>query len=170
MSAKRVAFQAGYWAAFATRVQQIRNRNLLPLSQMRLYVRKVASLPDALPQIHWDQYASRVAVPGMVNEFKKQYEALQISYPKDSYSPAIDSVQAKVMKEVKEFIVKSEETIAERKAELSKWEAMIPFTEMTLEEYAEAFPDQAINLDKPTMYPHTPESQPGYVHEEAPAH
>lgn len=32
---------------------------------------------------------------------------------------------------------------------------------MTMEDFAEAYPDQAWNPDKPTIWPHIPEYQPG---------
>lgn len=44
---------------------------------------------------------------------------------------------------------------------------------MTMEDYADAFPDQALNPNRPTFWPHNPEEQLDYVNPEkanAPAH
>ncbi|KAB7497003.1 ATP synthase subunit d, mitochondrial, partial [Armadillidium nasatum] len=125
----------------------------------------VVALPESLPKIHWDQYKTRIAVPGMVDEFQKQYEALNVPYPANTYLEAINAKEKQVMSDVKEFCRQSDIRIASHKEELKRWENMVPLTEMTLEEFAEEFPEHAINLEKPTFWPHNPESQIGYVPE-----
>ena len=50
--------------------------------------------PASPPAIDWAMYQSKIAVPGLVESFKKQYEALKVPYPADKVSPQID-VQAK---------------------------------------------------------------------------
>jgi len=54
----------------------------------------VLANPEKPPAIDWATYQSKVAVPGLVDSFKKQYEALQVPYPADKVSPQIDA-QAK---------------------------------------------------------------------------
>ena len=50
--------------------------------------------PASPPAIDWAMYQSKIAVPGLVESFKKQYEALKVPYPADKVSPQIDA-QAK---------------------------------------------------------------------------
>ena len=46
-----------------------------------------------IPSINFAAYKSRIAVPGMVDEFEKQYSAMKIPYPADTVSTAIDEIQ-----------------------------------------------------------------------------
>ncbi|XP_053630926.2 ATP synthase subunit d, mitochondrial [Cherax quadricarinatus] len=102
----------------------------------------------------------------MVDDFQKQYEALQIPYPADTVSGKIAEIEKQAAAETEVFIKESEARIVKLKEELVRWEKMIPYEQMTMEEFAEQFPDDAINLEKPTLWPHTPEDQPGYVPKE----
>ena len=52
---------------------------------------RVLSNPEKPPAIDWAAYQSKVAVPGLVDSFKKQYESFQVPYPKDTVSPSIDA-------------------------------------------------------------------------------
>ena len=47
--------------------------------------------------INWDQYRRNVAVPGLVDSFQKQYDALQVPYPKDTTSASIDKREREVV-------------------------------------------------------------------------
>lgn len=51
------------------------------------------SLPAEAPKINFAAYKARIAVPGMVDEFEKQYSAIKIPYPADSVSTKIDEQQ-----------------------------------------------------------------------------
>jgi F-type H+-transporting ATPase subunit d len=51
--------------------------------------------PEAAPKIDWSYYKSRVAVPGMVDNFQKQYEALKIPYPADTVTPQVEALAKK---------------------------------------------------------------------------
>lgn len=47
--------------------------------------------------------------------------------------------------------------------ELNRIKALPKFEEMTMEMFAEMFPNDCINpVERPTYWPHTPEEQPGY--------
>ena len=52
---------------------------------------RVMANPEKPPAIDWAFYQSRVAVPGLVESFKKQYEALQVPYPEDKVSAQVDA-------------------------------------------------------------------------------
>ena len=65
--------------------------------------------------------------------------------------------------QVKQFIVESNGRIAKAQETIAKWDNVLPFEEMTLEDFNEAFPEKAfVPLKRPTFWPHTPEDQPGY--------
>merc|ERR1712198_90828 len=164
MAAKRIAASAINWAEFASKVpanQQAAYKAFKGKSDAHL--RAVLGLPEALPVIDFSAYATRVAVPGMVENFQKQYESIAIPYPEDTVSGAIDAQEAEAAVEVKDFIAASNARIGDLTAQLAHWNSMIPYDQMTMEEWAEAFPEQTINVDNPTLWPHEPEDQPGYV-------
>lgn len=72
------------------------------------------------------------------------------------------------LEEVKAFVEESNKRIVELQAEAEQVRATLPIPEMTMEEFFEAYPDQAINIDKPTIWPHIPEEQPGDEPEKKP--
>ena len=92
---------------------------------------------------------------GMVDDFQKKYQALDIPYPKDTLTGSIDA-QAKEQKAAYEkFVAESKDRIVGIGAEQAKWEAMMPLEEMNMEEAMEAMPDRVINpMKKPTFWPH----------------
>lgn len=46
--------------------------------------------PETSPKIDWDYYKARVPVQGMVDDFRKKYESVNIPYPTDNVTPQID--------------------------------------------------------------------------------
>jgi len=52
---------------------------------------RVMANPEKPPAIDWSYYQNRVAVPGLVESFKKQYEALQVPYPVDKVTAQVDA-------------------------------------------------------------------------------
>lgn len=61
---------------------------------------------------------------------------------------------------IQQFITESNERIATACKEIERIKSLLPFSEMTMEDFREFYPDQAVNTDKPTAWPHTPEFQP----------
>jgi len=164
MASKRIAAHTVNWSVFGSRIpqNQVAQFNAFK-SKSDGYVVKVASLPESIPQINWAQYEGRVAVPGLVDNFKKAYAAVTVPYPSDKYSAAIDTEAAEADKEMKEYIAARKAEIAAMEVELARLHSMPPPTEMYMEEFYEAFPDRAIDCwDKPTVWPHNEESQPEY--------
>lgn len=41
-------------------------------------------------KIDWAAYKNKIAVPGMVDNFEKSYNAVQIPYPEDKYTAAVE--------------------------------------------------------------------------------
>lgn len=49
------------------------------------------------------------------------------------------------------------------KQQLAHINSLIPYDQMTMEDYYDAFPDKALDpINRPTYWPHTEEDQPGY--------
>jgi F-type H+-transporting ATPase subunit d len=46
--------------------------------------------PETAPKIDWAYYRGRIPVQGMVDDFRKKYESLNIPYPIDNVTPQID--------------------------------------------------------------------------------
>ena len=92
---------------------------------------------------------------GMVDDFQKQYQALQVPYPKDTLTASVES-QAKEQKSAYDkFVSESKTRIAALATESAKWEAMKCPTQMTLEEALDECPELLkVNPDKPTFFPH----------------
>ena len=63
------------------------------------------------------------------------------------------------MVKVKSFVDQSNQRIAKYEETLKRWATVLPFDQMTLEDYADAFPEQAWNPAKPTWWPHDADSQ-----------
>jgi len=164
MATKRIASHSINWTTFGSKVpkQEIKKFNAFK-AKSDGYVVKVSVLPEAIPQINWAMYEGKVPVAGMIENFKKSYEALTIPYPADTYSAAIDAEETEATKEGVEFMALCRAEIAKMEAELKVLSTMPPPSEMTIEEFYEAFPQYAIDSwDKPTVWPHTEESQPDY--------
>lgn len=62
--------------------------------------------------------------------------------------------------EIEQFIKESNQRVASAAQEVERVKGLLPFSDMTMEDFRDSFPDQAINPDKPTMWPHTPDVQP----------
>jgi len=60
---------------------------------------------------------------------------------------------------MEQFIKGSNERIANFTKEIERLNAMLPFSEMTIEDFQKEYPD-VFNPEKPTIWPHIPEVQP----------
>ena len=81
--AARVSTSVIDFAALASKIPAAQKGSFGALRQkVETHLRNVNSLPAALPAIDFGNY-SKVTVPGMVDNFQKQYAALQIPYPSD---------------------------------------------------------------------------------------
>lgn len=56
------------------------------------------------------------------------------------------------------------------KSEIAVINAMLPYSEMTIEEFLEAHPEQSFNPEKPSFWPHGPEDFPDHEGDEKEEH
>lgn len=123
------------------------------------YLRKMTALPENPPKIDWASYKAKIPVAGLVDQFQKQYEALQIPFPADTESAKINEDEKKLLAEAHAWIQESNTRIAQYKKEIEEEESLIPVTEMTLQEYVQAYPENGYDPKNPTFWPHDADSQ-----------
>ena len=161
MAARRVTQSSVNWAALAERVSENQRTSFVAFkTKSDKYLRSVTANPEAPPAINWSHYEKTIAIPGLVQTFKSQYEGTKIAYPVDNYTKLVDAQETEVKKEIEQFVKASEERIAVYKKEIDHLKSLLPFDQMTLEDFRDAFPEQALDaINKPTFWPHNPEEQ-----------
>merc|ERR1711997_173067 len=147
MAARRVSASTVNWAEFARKIPAAQKPSFNALKQKSDgFVRAVNALPEAAPKIDFAAYKSKVAVDGMVDDFQKKYEALDIPYPKDNVSASLDTLLATKKSEYEKFVADSKVKIGEIEVELAKWEKMRPIEEMNKEEIVVQMPHLCTDL------------------------
>eukprot|EP00112_Aurelia_sp_Birch-Aquarium-sp1_P009916 Seg2146.1 transcript_id=Seg2146.1/GoldUCD/mRNA.D3Y31 product="ATP synthase subunit d mitochondrial" protein_id=Seg2146.1/GoldUCD/D3Y31 len=105
----------------------------------------LASVPEKSPAIDWDFYAKTVSKAGLVESFKKQYEALKVPYPEDKESARIAAHKAEMEAEIKKEIADAHARATSLQEQLNKLKAEKPYEDMTIDEYL---------ADKPELRAH----------------
>lgn len=57
----------------------------------------LASYPEKPEPINWDYYQQNISKPGLVDSFKKQFEAVSVPYPKDTVTPLMEEQKKKIV-------------------------------------------------------------------------
>ncbi|CAO1421182.1 unnamed protein product [Diamesa hyperborea] len=169
---RRIAQSAVNWASIAERVPANQKAMYAAFkSKSDKYMRSVLANPETPPKIDWESYKKSVPVSGMVDNFQKQYDSLKVPYPADTVSAQADSQKQQVQKEIDQFVASSKNRIAEHEKAIAHLKSLLPYDQMTMEDYRDAFPDEALDpINKPTFWPHTPEEQLDYKKEDNPGH
>jgi len=164
MAARRIASSAVNWTALAERVPDNQRQFFIALkAKSDSYLRRVLANPEAPPKIDFSAYKAKIALPGLVESFQKQYDAIKVPYPADKLTPEVDTQEKQAEQEIKAFIAQSQTRIQQHQAEIAKWDDVLPFEEMTLEDLKDMFPERALDpLNNPTFWPHNPEEQLDY--------
>ncbi|XP_072947457.1 ATP synthase subunit d, mitochondrial [Epargyreus clarus] len=171
MASKRIAQSSINWSALAERVPADQKGSLAAFKiKSDGYLRRVLANPPEPPKINWTLYKQTVPIPGMVDSFQKQYEALKIPYPADTLTSKIDAQWAEVKRAIEQFIQESNANIATCEKEIQHIQAQLPYSQMTMEDFRDAHPELALDpINKPTFWPHNPEEQMDYVDPDKPA-
>lgn len=69
--------------------------------------------PEKPPAIDWAFYKARVPVAGMVDEFQKQYAALNIPYPPNTKVSELDALEKEINADIEQFKKESNSRIEE---------------------------------------------------------
>lgn len=165
MAAKRITQSSINWTELAERIPAAQKGNFIQFKgRSDKYLRAVAANPAQSPKIDWAQYKGRVATAGIVDSFQKAYEALKIPYPQDTVSGQVDQLRTQSQQAIAEFAKESAARIATHESEITRLKGLLPYNQMTLEDFYDAHPELALDpLKNPTFWPHDEESQPGYV-------
>ena len=68
---------------------------------------------------------------------------------------------------MKAWVAESNQRIKTHEETIAKWSSIMPYEQMTQEDFFDAHPDLAIDtVNRPTLWPHYPHLQPGYVEPE----
>ena len=172
MAAKRIAQSSINWAALAERVPAEQKGHLAAFKiKSDNYLRRVLANPLEPPKIDWALYKQSVPIPGMVDTFQKQYEALKVPYPADTQTKLIEAQWAQIKTAIENFIKESNANIASYQTQINEIKALLPYDQMTMEDIRDAYPQDALDsINKPTFWPHTPDEQLDYVDPDKPAH
>lgn len=161
MAARRITQSSINWTALAERVPENQKGFFIAFkAKSDGYLRRMMANPESAPKIDWEYYKAHIPLQGMVDDFRKKYEALNIPYPSDNVTPQIEQQEREALKEVQGFIKQSNTRIAGYETEVARLKSLLPFEQMTMEDFKDAYPDLALDpLNKPTFWPHTPEEQ-----------
>lgn len=48
-------------------------------------------------KLDWAAYKNKIAIPGLVDNFEKSYNAIKVPYPEDKYTAAIDKHEKQIV-------------------------------------------------------------------------
>ncbi|CAH1959817.1 unnamed protein product [Acanthoscelides obtectus] len=114
MAAKRIAQSSINWAALSERVPEHQRSSFLAFkAKSDNYLRRVLANPEKPPAIDWSFYKQKVPVAGMVEEFQKQYSALNIPYPPDTVQSQLEAQDKEIKSDIEKFKAESNSRIAE---------------------------------------------------------
>merc|ERR1712241_624554 len=90
MAARRVTSTAVDWVKFADKIPAAQQTAFAAFKNKHSeYLKAVNALPEAAPKIDFAAYANKIAVSGLVEEFQKKYESLEIPYPKENLTATV---------------------------------------------------------------------------------
>ncbi|THK33048.1 D chain, ATP synthase [Diachasma alloeum] len=167
--AGRRAIKTIDWSAIVARLSET-EKPLFAIFKAKSdsFLQRMEEFPEAVPAIDWAYYKKNIA-GSMVDNFQKEYDNLKVPYPVDNYTPIIEQRAEAAAQNVKNFIEEADKRISQSQAEITRIQGLLPFEKMTMEDYVETYPDIAWSPEKPTIWPHDPEYQPGDEPEKMPA-
>ncbi|XP_028026722.1 ATP synthase subunit d, mitochondrial-like [Bombyx mandarina] len=159
--AKRFTKPAINWVELEKRVPPEQKTNFFAFKgKVDSYLRRVLANPPEPPKINWDEYQKSVPIPGLVDKFKKEYEAFKVPFPQDTLTSKVEEQWKELEPQIKAFCANLQKEIEASQKELQRIKSLPKFEEMTMEMFYELYPDQALDpVNKPTFWPHTPEEQ-----------
>ncbi|XP_071578061.1 ATP synthase subunit d, mitochondrial [Temnothorax nylanderi] len=157
----RRAIKAINWSALAEKIPETERAAFTAFkAKSDQHLRRMNANPEAPPKLDWAYYKKSIPIPGLVDKFQKEYESFKVPYPADKYTSEVEAQEKEILIKIEDFIKESNRRIATATEEIDRVKSLLPFSEMTMEDFRDCYPEHAINPDKPTVWPHTPEVQP----------
>ncbi|XP_031674588.1 ATP synthase subunit d, mitochondrial-like, partial [Oncorhynchus kisutch] len=88
--------------------------------------------------------------------YPPQFSALTIPEPKDTATAAINTQEAEANKAAVAYVEASKARIGQYEKELEKFQNMIPFDQMTIDDLNDTFPETKLDKEKHPYWPHKP--------------
>lgn len=171
MASRAVSKVKADWSKLSSAIHSSELPKLNKLkSQIDATAIKVSSLPESLSKIDWAHYKAHAANPKLVEEIEKKYSSIKLNAPK---VPASRLGDLKVAKEqdiarYKDFVEFAKSYIESAEVVKEKFKTMIPFKEMSAEDWTLTFPEWSTSIENPSLGPHWGRT-PGLTREEAAA-
>ncbi|XP_024877425.1 ATP synthase subunit d, mitochondrial-like [Temnothorax curvispinosus] len=157
----RRAIKAITWSALAEKIPETEKAAFTAFkAKSDQHLRRMNANPEAPPKLDWAYYKKSIPIPGLVDKFQKEYESFKVPYPVDKYTSEVEAQEKEIHVKIEDFIKESNQRIATATKEIDRIKSLLPFSEMTMEDFRDSYPEHAINPDKPTVWPHIPEVQP----------
>ncbi|ELW63366.1 Alcohol dehydrogenase class 4 mu/sigma chain [Tupaia chinensis] len=102
------------------------------------------------PAIDWVYYKAIMTKAGLVDNLKKEFNALEVPVLEDKYTVQVDAKGKQDVNNCAEFVSLSKARIEEYQKQLEKMKNIIPFDQMTIEDLNKVFPETV--LDKKSLY------------------
>lgn len=123
------------------------------------------SNPEKPADIDWSYYKSNIVNKDVVAQLEAAYKAVQVPYPKDTQSHLIDEQEKKAKADCEVFIEISNDKIKQAEELAQKFRVMIPYNDMTWDDFCLTFPNWVYSRKDPSIEPHK-NRQPGLTEEE----
>lgn len=158
----RQAIKAINWAALAEKVPETEKAAFAAFkSKSDQYLRRMNANPETPAKIDWAYYKKNIAQPAFIDKLQKEYESFKVPYPVDKYTSLVEAQEKTVHAAIEKFIRESNERIEQANNDVTKIKSLLPFSEMTMDDFRDMYPDEALDaINKPTAWPHTAEVQP----------
>lgn len=105
------------------------------------------SLPETSAPIDFEAYKAKISLPGFVEGLQKDYSAVKIEKAADTWSEGIASAKKDATAKCEQLVKDGKARTAALEGELAAFQAEKPIEETTVQEYLEANPDVAKQID-----------------------
>ncbi|GFQ90749.1 ATP synthase subunit d, mitochondrial [Trichonephila clavata] len=172
MAAKRFVKSSIDWAAFAERVPSAEKIKFQTFKvKVDGYTKKLLSYPEKPPTIDFASYKARLPNLAMVDEFEKQFKAVKVPFPADKLTPLIEEQEKKIDGQIKLAQELADLNCKYYEKKLQWLKDMMPFDEMTLDDYKDYFPDPKLDVyETPNFWPFAEPPRPVFPYLEEKEH